>query len=63
MQEAKTLILEREDLLSNEQNTNIRILELNHFKTTLSVTLNYDIVLFIDKDGQYRFFKNRFGNI
>ena len=31
MQEAKTLILEREDLLSNEQNTNIRILELNHF--------------------------------
>ena len=63
MQEAKTLILEREDLFNNEISTDIRVLELNHFKTTLSVTLNYDIVLFIDKDGQYRFFKNRFGNI
>jgi hypothetical protein len=58
MQEAKTLILEREDLLSNEQNTNIRILELNHFKTTLSVTLNYDIVLFIDKDIKYKYIGN-----
>jgi len=63
MQEAKTLILEREDLFNNEISTDIRVLELNHFKTSVWKTLNYDIVLFIDKDGQYRFLKNRFGNI
>ena len=63
MQEAKTLILEREDLFNNEISTDIRVLELNHFKTSVWKILNYDIVLFIDKDGQYRFLKNRFGNI
>ena len=63
MQTAKTLILEREDLFNNEISTDIRVLELNHFKTSVWKILNYDIVLFVDNDGQTKLIKNRFNNI
>jgi hypothetical protein len=63
MQLIETLILEREDLFNNKINTDISILELKDFLITSNLLLKYAIVLFIDKDGQYRFLKNRFGNI
>ena len=60
---SQTLILERHDLLNNEINTDIRILNLNCFNIATSILINYDIILFLDKDGQCIFLKNRFGNI
>jgi hypothetical protein len=56
---AQTLILKREDMVDSRCNKELSLIEPEDFKVSSSIQ-NFDIVLFIDNDGQTKFLKNRF---
>jgi hypothetical protein len=60
---AQTLILGRIDMNDTEYSKEIFIIEPKDFKIPMFLFNNYEIVLFIDNDGQTKLLKNRFGNL
>jgi len=60
---AQTLILGRIDMNDTEYSKKIFIIEPKDFKIPMFLFNNYEIVLFIDNDGQTKLLKNRFGNL
>jgi hypothetical protein len=56
---AQTLILKREDMVDSQYNKELSLIEHGDFKVSSSIQ-HFDIVLFIDNDGQTKFLKNRF---
>ena len=54
-----TLILKREDMLDSRHNKELSLIDYDDFKSPSSIQ-HFDIVFFIDDDGQIKFLKNRF---
>lgn len=59
----QTLILKREDLVDSQKTKDLSSIELKDFKTSNSLFITHDYVLFIDDDGETKLLKNRFGII
>lgn len=61
----KTVIVRRDDLMQIFEKFPIEQIGIQHFSNmsiVMDYTQKYDLVIFIDDDGQMKFFKNRFGN-
>lgn len=56
-------ILEREHMVDSQNTKDLSSIELKDFKVSNSVFIKYDVVLFVDDDGETKLLKNRFGNI
>jgi len=62
MRKEETLILEREDMIENNQGKDIRIIDFTDFKISVKPFQENGIILFIDNNGDTKILKNRFGD-
>ena len=66
MKNEKVLILDRDDLIDSAKDVRISHLSLTDFKWTLGDTmrifLKQNMVIFIERNGETRILKNRYGD-
>lgn len=63
--DVKTVILTRDDLMQIFEDFSIEEIGLQHFSNMglmMDYTQKYDLLIFVDDDGQMKIFKSRFGN-
>jgi len=63
--DVKTIIFRRDDLMQLFEKFPIEQIGIQHFSNMpliMDYTQKNDLVIFIDDDGQIKFFKNRYGN-
>lgn len=62
MRSAKTIILERSDLLEASSGKNILLITISDFLAETTIFTLFEMALFIDSDGKTKILKNRWGD-
>ena len=63
MKKEEIITLGREDMIEAEQQKDLRLIKFDDFKISNITMRLHGIILFIDKYGETRILKNRYGDL